>query len=107
MLTNCEELKSFFVNAVKNPNIPNYENRDSLAENTNDPIPNAIVKWRNHPYIFAIASKYENRANFSFNFVFKEDVIEEIKLNIGNLHSVLVDHAKDIFIGLGVFNKLL
>ena len=40
-LTNCEEvakeLNNFFANAVKNLNIPNYENCDSLAENIDDP----------------------------------------------------------------------
>ena len=40
-LTNCEEVakepNDFFVNAVKNLNIPNCENCDSLAENINDP----------------------------------------------------------------------
>ena len=64
LLTNCEELNSFFVNAIKNLNIPNYENCDSLAEDNNDPTLKAIVKWRNHPSILAKASKYENRANF-------------------------------------------
>lgn len=36
-LTNCKEvakeLNNFFVNVVKNPNIPHYENCDSLYEN--------------------------------------------------------------------------
>ena len=40
----------------------------------------AIAKWRNHPSILAIASEYKNRANFSFNFVSKEDVLTEIKM---------------------------
>ena len=30
--------------------------------------------------ILAIASEYKNRANFSFNFVSKEDVLREIKM---------------------------
>ena len=30
--------------------------------------------------ILAIASEYKNRANFSFNFVSKEDVLTEIKV---------------------------
>ena len=41
LITNCDqvakELNNFFVNAVKNFSIPNYENSDSLAENI-DPI---------------------------------------------------------------------
>ena len=83
MLRYCEEvakeLNNFFVNAVRESrNIPNYENCDSLAENINDSTLKAIVKWRNHPNILAIAPEYEKRANFSFSFVSKEDVLTEI-----------------------------
>ena len=38
------------------------KNCDSLAESINDPTRKAIVKWRNHPSILAIASEYQNRA---------------------------------------------
>ena len=51
-----------------------------MAENIDDPTLKAIAKWRNHPSILAIASEYKNRANFSFNFVSKEDVLTEIKV---------------------------
>ena len=58
MLTNREqvakELVNFFANAVKNLNIPDYKNCDSLAENIDDPTLKAIAKWRNHPSILAI-----------------------------------------------------
>ena len=74
-----KKLINFFVNAVKNLNIPNYENCDSLAENIDDPILKAIVKWRNYRSIPTIASEYKNRANFCFNFVSKEDALAEIK----------------------------
>ena len=81
---NCEEvakeLSNFLANAVKNLNIPNYENSDFLAENIDDPTIKAIVKWRNHPSILAIALEYKNRTNFSFSFVSKEDVLPEIKV---------------------------
>ena len=84
LLINCEEvaeeLNSFFANAVKNLNISNYENYDSLAEKIDDPTLKAIAKSRNHPSILAITSEYKNRANFSFNFVSKEDVLTEIKM---------------------------
>ena len=72
-------------NAVKNLNIQNYENCDSLAESIDDPTLKAIAKWRNHPSILAIASEYKNRANFSIYFVSKEDILTEIKvLNVSN-----------------------
>ena len=84
LLINCEEvaeeLKNFFENAVKNLNISNYENSDSLAENIDDPTLKTIAKWRKHPSILEITLEYKNRANFSFNFISKEDVLTEIKM---------------------------
>ena len=74
-----KKLNNFFANAAKNPNIPNYENCDSLAENI-DPTLKTIAKWRNHPIIPAITWQYKNRANFSLNFVSKENVLTEIKV---------------------------
>ena len=48
LLTNCEEvakeLNNFFASAVKNLNISNYENCDSLAENIDDRTLKAIAK---------------------------------------------------------------
>ena len=51
-----------------------------MAENNNDLTLKAIAKWRNHLSILAIASEYRKRANFSFNFVSKEDVLTETKV---------------------------
>ena len=51
-----------------------------MAENIDDPTLKAIAKWRNHPSILAITSEYKSKANSSFNFVFKEDVLTEIKV---------------------------
>ena len=51
-----------------------------MAEIIDDPTLKAIVKWRNHPSIPAVASDYKNRANFSFDFVSEEDVPTEIKM---------------------------
>ena len=82
LLASCEEvakeLNNFFANAVKNLNIPNYENCHSLEENI--PTLKTIAKLRNHPSILAIASEYKNNANFFFNFVSKEDILTEIKV---------------------------
>ena len=39
-----------------------------------------IVKWRNHPSIITVASEHENTPKFSFNFVSKEHILEEIQL---------------------------
>ena len=73
-------MNNFFANAVKNLIIPNYENCDSLAENTDDPTLKVIAKWGNHPSTQAIASEYKNRADFSFNLVSKEEVLTETKV---------------------------
>ena len=51
-----------------------------MAENINDSTLEAIAKWRNYPSILAIASEYKNRANFSINFVSKEDFLKEVKV---------------------------
>ena len=51
-----------------------------MIENIGDPSLNAVAKWKNHPSILAITSEYKNRANFSFNFVSKEDVLTNIKV---------------------------
>ena len=79
LLKNCEEvteeLNNFFANAVKNRNILNYENCDSLAENIDDRTLKAIAKCRNHASILEIAPEYQNRANFFFYFVSKEDAL--------------------------------
>ena len=51
-----------------------------MAENIDDSTLKAIAKWRNYPSILAIASEYKNRANFSVNFVSKEDFLTEVKV---------------------------
>ena len=51
-----------------------------MTENIDDPTLKAIAKWRNHLSILAVASEYKSRANFSFSFVSKEDVLTEIKM---------------------------
>ena len=105
-----------FANAVKNPNIPNYENCDSLAENVDDPTLKAIAKWRNHPNILPIASKYKNRANLYFIVFFsKKSVLTEIKvLDVSNAiqeSDILVKIIGQMRISLQrhffYFNKLL
>lgn len=64
LIINCEEvakkLKTFFSCAVKNLDIPNYENHDSLSENIDHPTLNTIIKWRNLPFVLAIPSEHKN-----------------------------------------------
>ena len=76
----AKELNSFFSSVVKNLNIPSYEGCDPLSDNIFHPTLKAIVKWRNHPSILTITSEHENTPKFSFNFVSKEHVLEEIQI---------------------------
>ena len=47
-------LNTFFSNIVCDLKIPDYNNCDSLAENIQEPVLKAIVKYRNHPSILTI-----------------------------------------------------
>ena len=74
------EPNSFFSSVVKNLNIPSYEGCDPLSDNIFHPTLKAIVKWRNHPSILTITSRDANTPKYSFNFVSKEHVLEEIQM---------------------------
>ena len=51
-----------------------------MSDNIFHPTLKAIVKWRNHPSILTITSEHQNKPKFSFNFVLKEHVLEEIQM---------------------------
>ena len=51
-----------------------------MSDNIDHPTLKAIVKWRNHPSILTITSEHRNTPKFSFNFVSKEHVLEEIQM---------------------------
>ena len=76
----AKELNTFFSPVVKNLNTPNYEGCDPLSRNIHHLTLKAFVKWRNHPSILIITSEHENTPKFSFNFVLKEHVPEEIQM---------------------------
>ena len=84
LVTDCgkiaKELNSFFSSVVKNLNILSYEGCDSLSDNIFHPTLKAIKNWRNHPSILTITSGHENTQKFSFYFVPKEHVLEEIQM---------------------------
>ena len=93
LITDCgkvaKELNSFFSSVIKNLNIPNYEGCDPLSDNIEHPTLAAIVKWRNHPSILTITSEHENTPKFSFNFVSKEHILEEIQMLDSSIVGVL------------------
>ena len=51
-----------------------------MSDNIVHPTLKAIVNWRNHPSILTITSEHKNTPKFSFNFVSKEHVLEEIQM---------------------------
>ena len=56
----AEVFNNFFSNIVKNLKIPQYSNFDHIAQNIEDPTLKTIVKYKNHPSIYAIQAKYNN-----------------------------------------------
>ena len=76
----AKELNNFFSFVVKYLNIPSYEDCDHLSDKIFYPTLKAIVKWRSNPSILTITSEEENTPKFSFNFVSKEHVLEEIQM---------------------------
>ena len=67
--TNANMLNNFFSNIVKNPEIPQYNQVDTICQNIKDPVIKAIIKYRNHPSIIAIK---ERCTNLKFSFLFIE-----------------------------------
>ena len=51
---------------------------DPICENINDPLLNAIVKYRNHLSIVAIKKLCNSKSHFSFKNVQKEDIFQEL-----------------------------
>ena len=77
------EIFNFFVNIVPNLKIPNNHNCDMDFQKTDDPVLNAINKYRYHSSIVMINSKIEPESIFSFTTVQYDDVFRKIKnLNI-------------------------
>ena len=73
-----EMFNTFFTNIVPNLNITKFDACDPLAENIDDPIISAIVKYKNHPSVVAIQQKL-NSTSFSFQYIQKEEIEKEIK----------------------------
>ena len=73
---NAEILNTFFSNAVKNLQIPEYQEAEPLA-NISHPIFKAILKYRNHPNIVAIKNLNKG-SRFDFCRVSVQDVVKEI-----------------------------
>ena len=73
-----EVLNNFFSNIVRNLDTSRYSNDTSLVNNTNVVTINTIFKYRNHPSIIAIQSKYKDKVSFNFIEV-NQKQIEDFK----------------------------
>ena len=79
----AEIFNNFFINIVPNLKIPNNHNCDMDFQKTDDPVLNAINKYRYHSSIVMINSKIEPESIFSFTTVQYEDVLRKTKnLNV-------------------------
>ena len=79
----AEIFNNFFVNIVPNLKIPNNHNCDMDFQKTDDPVLNAINKYRYHSSIVMINSKIEPESIFSFTSVQYDDVLRKTKnLNV-------------------------
>ena len=103
-------LNNFFSNIVKNLEIPQYNQVDSICQNIKDPVFKAIIKYRNHPNIIPIKARCAN-SKFSFSFIEKKNVLKEIKnLQInkatqGNISTKLIKNNSDLFVGFIFYSK--
>ena len=76
-------LNAFFSYIVQNVDIQHYNVDDPICENINDPLLEAIVRYRNHRSIVAIKKFFNSKSHFSFKNVEMEEIPKELNnLNI-------------------------
>ena len=73
------KLSDFFWNAVTNFKSPKFENFDILSKNIDHSSLKAIVKYRKHSSIIAIASEFATEG-FFFNAITIEYAFKEISM---------------------------
>ena len=73
-------LNDFFSSIVTSLNLPESHNADPLSDNINHSILKAVVKWRNHPRVFAITAVHENQERLTFSPLTLADVAKEITI---------------------------
>ena len=77
-------LNNFFSNVAQNLNISRFADSDPLIQNIKDTTLKAILKYRKHPSIIAIESRYRDASSFSFVVVNEADIEKEI-LNLNGI----------------------
>ena len=71
-------LNTFFSNTVRDLKIPDYNNCDPMAENIQELVLKALVKYRNHRRILTIGEVCQVNFQFSFRYVDKDEILTEI-----------------------------
>ena len=97
----AEIFNNFFVNVVSNLKILNNHNCNMDFQKTDDPVLNAISKYRYHSSIVMINSKFEPESKFSFTTVQYEDVLRKTK----NLNVSKASQQSDIPIKILIENS--
>ena len=75
----AEIFNNFFMNLVPNLKIPNIHRCNVDFQKTDDPVLNAINKYKYHSIIVMINRKIEPRSIFSFKTVQYEDILKKNK----------------------------
>lgn len=73
------KLNNFFVDAVKNLNIPQYEDPSVNTDHIEDPIIKPTEKFENHYSTKLIKGSFLNNSNFSFDKINVPDIEKESK----------------------------
>ena len=77
-----EIFNNFFSSIVARLNIPKYEDLSVNSVNSEDPLDDLVIKYKNHPSIRPILDKSPN-TSFSLKTVSKKDIKKEIlNLNV-------------------------
>ena len=69
-------LNTFFSNILRDLKIPDYNNFDPMAENIEESVLKAILKYRNHPRILTIGEVFKKNSQFSFKCVDKDEILK-------------------------------
>ena len=84
----AEIFNNFFVNIVPNLKIPTNHGFGTDFLKTDEPVLNAINKYKNHPSVVMIRDKSDPHSQFSFSVVPYSEVLKKTKnLNISKLKS--------------------
>ena len=95
MMTQQEFWILFFLNIVRDLKILDYNNCDPLAENIQEPVLKATIKYRSHSSMRIIGEVCKKNPQFSFRCVDKDEILKEIlNLDASKACHYLVSHQE-------------